>query len=67
MTHSGQLFGLLVLERPEGEEEFSEEDLVAHQDVVVTLSTHGYVKRLPLDTYRAQRRGGLITGESRDN
>lgn len=26
MTHSGQLFGLLVLERPEGEEEFSEED-----------------------------------------
>ena len=44
-------------------EEFSEYDLVAHQDVVVTLSTHGYVKRLPLDTYRAQRRGGRgITG-----
>jgi DNA gyrase subunit A len=44
-------------------EEFSEEDLVAHQDVVVTLSTRGYVKRLPLDTYRAQRRGGRgITG-----
>src|SRR3990172_882790 len=44
-------------------EEFSEEDLVAHQDVVVTLSTHGYVKRLPLDTYRAQRRGGRgVTG-----
>ena len=44
-------------------EEFSEDDLVAHQDVVVTLSTHGYVKRLPLDTYRAQRRGGRgITG-----
>ncbi|MDP2674645.1 MAG: DNA gyrase C-terminal beta-propeller domain-containing protein, partial [Dehalococcoidia bacterium] len=34
-----------------------------HQDVVVTLSTLGYVKRLPLDTYRAQRRGGRgITG-----
>ncbi|MEE8345773.1 MAG: DNA gyrase subunit A [Dehalococcoidia bacterium] len=44
-------------------EEFSEEDLVAHQEVVVTLSIHGYVKRLPLDTYRAQRRGGRgITG-----
>ena len=44
-------------------EEFSEEDLVAHQEVVVTLSTSGYVKRLPLDTYRAQHRGGRgITG-----
>ncbi len=44
-------------------EAFSEEDLVAHQDVVVTLSTRGYVKRQPLDTYRAQRRGGRgITG-----
>ena len=44
-------------------EEFSEADLVAHQEVVVTLSTQGYVKRLPLDTYRAQRRGGRgITG-----
>ena len=44
-------------------EEFSEADLVAHQEVVVTLSTNGYVKRLPLDTYRAQRRGGRgITG-----
>ncbi len=44
-------------------EEFSEEDLVAHQDVVVTLSTRGYVKRQPLVTYRAQRRGGRgITG-----
>src|SRR3990170_2141599 len=39
-------------------EEFGEADMVAHQDVVVTLSTLGYVKRLPLDTYRAQRRGG---------
>jgi len=44
-------------------EEFGEADMVAHQDVVVTLSTLGYVKRLPLDTYRAQRRGGRgITG-----
>ena len=40
-------------------EEFSEEDLVAHQEVVVTLSVRGYVKRIPLNTYRAQRRGGV--------
>ena len=40
-------------------EEFSQEDLVAHQEVVVTVSVHNYVKRLPLDTYRAQGRGGV--------
>jgi DNA gyrase subunit A len=46
-----------------GAEEISEEDLVAHQEVVVTLSNRGYVKRLPLETYRLQRRGGKgITG-----
>ena len=46
-----------------GAEEISEEDLVAHQEVVVTLSNRGYVKRLPLETYRLQRRGGRgITG-----
>ncbi len=50
-------------------EEFSEEDLVAHQEVIVTLSARGYVKRLPLDTYRAQKRGGKgITGmKTREN
>jgi DNA gyrase subunit A len=46
-----------------GVDEISEEDLVAHQEVVVTLSNRGYVKRLPLETYRLQRRGGKgITG-----
>jgi DNA gyrase subunit A len=40
-------------------EEFSEEDMVAHQEVVVTLSKRGFIKRLPLSTYRAQRRGGV--------
>ena len=39
-------------------EEVSEEDLVPHQDVVVTISARGYIKRMPLSTYRAQRRGG---------
>jgi DNA gyrase subunit A len=34
------------------------EDLVAEEQVVVTLSHGGYIKRLPVDTYRAQKRGG---------
>ncbi len=34
------------------------EDLITPQDVVVTLSHHGYAKYQPLDTYQAQRRGG---------
>jgi len=34
------------------------EDLITETDVVVTLSNEGYVKYQPLDTYRAQRRGG---------
>jgi DNA gyrase subunit A len=34
------------------------EDLIAEQKVVVTVSHQGYVKRVPVDTYRAQRRGG---------
>ncbi len=43
----------------EGEvEEFSEEDLVPHQEIVVTLSSRGYVKRTALENYRAQKRGG---------
>ena len=39
-------------------EQYSEEDLIAHQEVVITLSQRGYIKRLPLETYRAQLRGG---------
>jgi DNA gyrase subunit A len=38
--------------------DFSEEDLIPHQETVVTLSTRGYIKRVPLETYRAQGRGG---------
>jgi DNA gyrase subunit A len=34
------------------------EDLLADEEMVITISHSGYVKRLPLDTYRAQRRGG---------
>ncbi len=38
--------------------EFSEEDLIPHQEMVVTLSTRGYIKRVPSDTYKLQHRGG---------
>jgi len=38
--------------------DFNVEDLIVEEDMVVTVSHHGYVKRLPVDTYRAQRRGG---------
>jgi DNA gyrase subunit A len=39
-------------------DEFSAEDLIPHQMVVVTLSRRGYIKRLPIDSYRLQHRGG---------
>jgi DNA gyrase subunit A len=43
--------------------EFDIEDLIAEEDMVVTLSHAGYIKRLPLTAYRSQRRGGRgITG-----
>jgi DNA gyrase subunit A len=35
-----------------------DEDLIAQEDMVVTVSHSGYIKRVPLTTYRAQRRGG---------
>ena len=39
------------------------EDLIPHQDMVITITQRGYVKRMPLDTYRAQHRGGRgVTG-----
>ena len=37
---------------------FDVEDLIVEEDMVLTVSHQGYVKRLALDTYRAQRRGG---------
>jgi len=42
----------------EGGMDFEDEDLIAVEDMVVTVTAAGYVKRTPLDTYRAQRRGG---------
>ena len=43
---------------PGAVEDISEEDLVAHAQVVVTVSDRGYIKRVPLTEYRVQRRGG---------
>ncbi len=37
---------------------FDVEDLIVEEDMVITVSHQGYVKRLPVGTYRAQRRGG---------
>ena len=38
--------------------DFSVEDLIAEEDMVVTISHSGYIKRIPVTTYRRQRRGG---------
>ncbi|MBM3952317.1 MAG: DNA gyrase subunit A, partial [Rhodospirillales bacterium] len=42
----------------EGEADGAEEDLIQREDMVVTVTNTGYIKRVPLSTYRAQRRGG---------
>src|SRR6202000_1741981 len=42
----------------EQEGEVEDEDLIQREDMVVTVSHAGYAKRVPLSTYRAQRRGG---------
>ncbi len=41
-----------------GSTEFDEADLVREEDVVVSLTSNGYIKRVPAREYRAQRRGG---------
>lgn len=47
------------------DEEFVVEDLIADEDIVVTITHFSYIKRLPVTTYRSQRRGGRgITGIS---
>jgi len=49
-------------------EDIDVEDLIADEDVVVTISHDGYVKRMPLTTYRAQGRGGkgVIGAETKE-
>jgi DNA gyrase subunit A len=41
-----------------GEESILDEDLIPQEDVIITISHSGYIKRLPVHTYRAQKRGG---------
>ncbi len=41
------------------EDELDIEDLIAEEDMVISITKAGYLKRLPLNTYRQQRRGGV--------
>jgi DNA gyrase subunit A len=41
------------------EGELDIEDLIAEEEMVISITNTGYIKRLPLNTYRAQRRGGI--------
>ncbi|MBA3718540.1 MAG: DNA gyrase subunit A, partial [Actinobacteria bacterium] len=41
------------------EGEFELEDLIAEEDMVIAITLSGYIKRLPVTTYREQRRGGI--------
>jgi DNA gyrase subunit A len=43
---------------PEEVQEQSAEQFITHQDVMITVSQRGYIKRVPCDTYRTQHRGG---------
>jgi DNA gyrase subunit A len=53
---------------PTEAEEIGEEDLIPEEDMLVTVSRDGYVKRVPLDTYRTQKRGGrgIIGGSTKE-
>jgi len=49
--------------RSGGPEDFTVEDLIAEEDMVITISNTGYIKRIPVSSYRKQRRGGRgLTG-----
>src|SRR5262249_15307773 len=41
------------------EEELELEDLIAEEDMVIAITRSGYIKRLPVTTYKEQRRGGI--------
>ena len=45
------------------ESEIDEEDLIEEENVCITLTHLGYIKRVPVDTYKSQKRGGKgVTG-----
>ncbi|MCO5144362.1 MAG: DNA gyrase subunit A [Oligoflexia bacterium] len=39
--------------------DINEEDLIADEEMIVTITNQGYIKRVPPETYRAQKRGGM--------
>ena len=43
---------------PQEADEITEEDLITEEETIVTISRDGYMKRVPMDTYRIQKRGG---------
>ncbi len=43
---------------PSEAEDIDTEDLIAQEDMAITITRDGYIKRMPVDTYRVQRRGG---------
>lgn len=52
-----------------GEDAIEDEDLIPREEVVITITHSGYVKRLPVSTYRSQRRGGrgVVGMDTKDN
>ncbi|WP_410770080.1 DNA gyrase subunit A [Fontibacillus sp. BL9] len=52
-----------------GEEAILDEDLIPQEEVVITITHTGYIKRLPLTTYRSQKRGGrgVVGMDTKDN
>jgi len=52
-----------------GEDAIEDEDLIPREDVIITITHSGYVKRLPVTTYRSQKRGGkgVIGMDTKDN
>ncbi|MUG47865.1 DNA gyrase subunit A [Paenibacillus woosongensis] len=52
-----------------GAESILDEDLIPQEDVVITITHTGYIKRLPLTTYRSQKRGGrgVVGMDTKDN
>ncbi|MEW9699637.1 DNA gyrase subunit A [Paenibacillus sp. SI8] len=52
-----------------GEESIEDEDLIPREDVVITITHTGYIKRLPVSTYRNQKRGGrgVVGMDTKDN
>ena len=58
-----------VTEITEAAEDFDIEDLIAEEEMVVTISHEGYIKRMPVDMYRKQGRGGrgILGSDSKDS